>query len=72
MKKDYADKSWIHADLDAHWHEQEVNAYVKIVRLTLIPSVLAAMTVLSLSTKGDDKNCPIVRMENLNPPLGVK
>jgi hypothetical protein len=45
MKKDYADKSWIHEDLDAHWHEQEVNAYVKIGRLTLIASVLAGMLI---------------------------
>jgi hypothetical protein len=45
MKKDYADKSWIHEDLDAHWHEHKVNAYVKIGRLTLIASVLAGMLI---------------------------
>ena len=45
MKKDYADKSWIHEDLEAHWHEQEANAYVKIGRLTLIASVLAGMLI---------------------------
>jgi urea transporter len=58
MKKDYADKSWVHQDLDAHWHEHEVNTYVKIGRLTLIASVLAGMLIslglLIISTTNAD------------------
>jgi len=58
MKKDYADKSWAHQDLDAHWHEHEVNTYVKIGRLTLIASVLAGMLIslglLIISTTNAD------------------
>jgi hypothetical protein len=34
IKKDYADKSWIQADLVTYWHEHEINSYVKIGRLT--------------------------------------
>jgi hypothetical protein len=45
MKKDYADKSWILEDLDAHWHEHEINAYVKIGRLSLITLVLAGILI---------------------------
>lgn len=45
MKKDYADKSWILEDLDAHWHEHEINAYVKIGRLSLITLVLAGLLI---------------------------
>ena len=58
MKKDYADKSWVHQDLDAHWHEHEVNTYVKIGRLTLIASVLEGMLIslglLIISTTNAD------------------
>jgi urea transporter len=58
MKKDYADKSWVHQDLDAHSHEHEVNTYVKIGRLTLIASVLAGMLIslglLIISTTNAD------------------
>ena len=45
MQKDYADKSWILEDLDAHWHEHEINAYVKIGRLSLITLVLAGILI---------------------------
>ena len=45
MKKNYADKSWILEDLDAHWHEHEINAYVKIGRLSLITLVLAGILI---------------------------
>ena len=45
MKKDYADKSWILENLDAHWHEHEINAYVKIGRLSLITLVLAGILI---------------------------
>ena len=45
MKKDYADKSWILEDLDAHWHEHEINTYVKIGRLSLITLVLAGILI---------------------------
>jgi len=45
MKKDYADKSWVQADLDTHWHEHEINTYIKIGRLTLIASVLAGILI---------------------------
>ena len=45
MKKDYADKSWILEDLDAHWHEPEINTYVKIGRLSLITLVLAGILI---------------------------
>ena len=45
MKKDYADKSWILEDLDAHWHEHEINDYVKIGRLSLITLVLAGILI---------------------------
>jgi hypothetical protein len=45
MKKDYADKSWILEDLDAHWHEHEINTYVKIGRLSLITLVLARILI---------------------------
>ena len=45
MKKDYADKSWILEDLDARWHEHEINAYVKIGRLSLITLVLAGILI---------------------------
>ena len=45
MKKDYADKSWVLEDLDAHWHEHEINAYVKIGRLSLITLVLAGILI---------------------------
>ena len=45
MKKDYADKSWILEDLDAHWHEHEINTYVKIGRLSLITLVLAVILI---------------------------
>lgn len=36
MKIDYADKSWVQEELDAHWHDHEIDAYVKIGRLALI------------------------------------
>jgi hypothetical protein len=36
MKIDYADKSWVQEELDTHWHEHEIDAYVKIGRLALI------------------------------------
>ena len=45
IKKDYADKSWIQADLVTYWHEHEINAYVKIGRLTLIGSVLTGILI---------------------------
>ena len=45
MKKDYADKSWVQEELDAHWHEHEFDAYVKIGRLTLIASVLTGILI---------------------------
>lgn len=45
MKKNYADKSWILEDLDAHWHEHEINTYVKIGRLSLITLVLARILI---------------------------
>jgi len=45
MKKNYADKSWILEDLDAHWHEHEINPYVKICRLSLITLVLAGILI---------------------------
>jgi len=45
MKKDYADKSWVQEELDAHWHEHEIDAYVKIGRLTLIASVLTGILI---------------------------
>jgi len=45
MKKDYADKSWVQEELDAHWHEHEIDAYVKIGRLTLIGSVLTGILI---------------------------
>ena len=45
MKIYYADKSSIQADLDTHWHEHEINAYVKIGRLTLIASVLTGILI---------------------------
>ena len=31
--------------LDTHWHEHEINAYVKIGRLTLIASVSAGILI---------------------------
>jgi len=45
MKKNYADKSWILEDLDAHWDEHEINPYVKICRLSLITLVLAGILI---------------------------
>ena len=60
MKKDYADKSWIHEDLDAHWHEHEVNTYVKIGRLTLIASVLAGMLISLVSLIVPTANAGII------------
>jgi hypothetical protein len=45
MKKDYANKSWIQEDLDAHWHEHEVDAYVKKGRLAIIASVLTGILI---------------------------
>ena len=45
MKIDYADKSWILEDQDAHWHEHEINTYVKIGRLSLITLVLAGILI---------------------------
>ena len=45
MKKNYADKSWILEGLDAHWHEHEINPYVKVGRLSLITLVLAGILI---------------------------
>jgi len=45
MKKDYANKSWIQEDLDAHWHEHEVDAYGKKGRLAIIASVLTGILI---------------------------
>ncbi|MFA5925212.1 MAG: hypothetical protein WC856_28730 [Methylococcaceae bacterium] len=61
MKKDYADKSWVQKELDAHWHEHEIDAYVKIGRLTLIASVLTGILIsLVLLIMPTDKASTVV------------